>query len=253
MMFFNQKEIYYTLLLLGLYSSTASSAGHVQTHPPAHRSGYALIQGGGYWLHQGQAQHIDINGLIGDEFTVKNHNDENYLVGLAYFVDGHHTKLFDMSYGLNAYYLAKTSVNGYVIQENLFQNLSYHYDVEHFPIYVMARAALNTKNPDYGLIIDVGTGPNLINAHNFKEDSLDGQTLPDNIFSRDLTAQFSATAGVHVKLNRVIRGGVPLECGYRFFYLGKGHFNSRTDQVTEPLSTGNTYANALICGLEFET
>ncbi|HHF0526112.1 TPA: hypothetical protein ACP9FK_002527 [Legionella anisa] len=253
MMFFNQKKIYYTLLLLGLYSSTASSAGHVQTHPPVHRSGYALLQAGGYWLHQGQAQHININGLIGDDFTVTNHNDENYLVGLAYFVDGHQTKLFDMSYGINAYYLAKTSVNGFVIQENLFQNLSYHYNVDHFPIYIMARAALNTKNPDYGLIIDAGIGPNLINARNFKEYSLDGQTLPDNFFSRDLTAQFSAAAGVHIKLNHVIRGGVPLECGYRFFYLGKGHFSSLNDQVTEPLSTGNTYANALICGLEFET
>ncbi|WP_259331329.1 hypothetical protein [Legionella bozemanae] len=253
MMFFNQKEIYYTLLLLGLYSSTASSAGHVQTHPPVHRNGYALIQAGGHWLHQGQAQHININGLIGDDFTVTNHTDENYLVGLAYFVDGHHTKLFDMSYGLNAYYLAKTSVDGYVIQEGLFQNLSYHYNLEQFPIYVMARAALNTKNPDYGFIIDVGAGPNVINAHNFKENSLDGQTLPDMIYSRDNAAQFSATAGIHVKLNRVIRSGVPLECGYRFFYLGKGHFSSINDQVIDPLSTGNMYANALICGLEFET
>lgn len=251
-MFFNQKKNYCTLLLLGLYSSTASSAGHVQTHPPVHRNGYGLIQAGGSWVHQGQAQHINIDGLIGDDFTVTNHTDENFLVGLAYFVDGHHTKLFDMAYGLNAYYLAKTSVNGYVIQEGLFKNLSYHYNVEHFPIYVMARAALNTKNPNYGLIIDAGIGPNIINARDFKESPLDGQTLPDNVFSRDTAAQFSATAGIHVRMNRVFHD-VPLECGYRFFYLGKGHFYSSTEQVIDPLSTGNAYSNALICGLEMET
>ncbi|STY29895.1 Uncharacterised protein [Legionella wadsworthii] len=250
-MFLNFKKMSCLLFLLGLNSSIAFSAGHHHNkkEKPNPINGYGLVQLGGYWGHQGQAQHINIEGLIGDEFTVTDHTGENYLVGLGYMVNAYHNPNFDLAYGLNAYYLAKTSVHGSVIQEDLFENLSYHYDVDHIPIYIMARAAINTKNPNYGIIIDAGVGPNILTARHFREESLDNQTIPDHIYSRDTITQFSATAGINIKFNRSFFT-LPVECGYRFFYLGKGNFNSLSDQVFDSLSTGDSYANALMCGLE---
>ena len=67
--------------------------------------GNAVIQLGNFWGHQGQAQHINIDGLIGDDFTVTKAQDNNGLVGLGYFIDGQDKNLFKMSYGINAFYL----------------------------------------------------------------------------------------------------------------------------------------------------
>ena len=64
------------------------------------------------------------------------------------------------------------------------------------------------------------------------------------------TTAFSATAGIGIKLNNVIKT-IPLECGYRFFYLGKGHLNTLSDQVLNTLKTGDDYANAIICAVTF--
>ena len=80
------------------------------------------------------------------------------------------------------------------------------------------------------------------------ETSLDGITLPDNAFSSRSNVVFSATAGLGLRLNNAF-GQVPLECGYRFFYLGQGNFNSKSNQLMNTLTTGESYANALICSV----
>ena len=153
-----------------------------------------------------------------------------------------------MIYGINAFYLAKTDVTGNVIQENLFTNLSYKYNLTHYPVYVIAKSTIKTKFPQYALTIDTGIGPNFIKADGFQENSLDGITIPDNIFSSHTSTTFSATAGFGVKVNQVF-GSAPLECGYRFFYLGQGNFNIATNQVLNTLKTGSNYANAIICSM----
>ena len=51
-----------------------------------------------------------------------------------------------------------------------------------------------------------------------------------------------------IKLNHIF-GEAPLECGYRFFYLGQGDFNVLTNQVLTTLNTGTAYANAVICSI----
>src|SRR3990167_3529693 len=85
------------------------------------KHGHAVLQLGGYWGTQGKTQHINIQGLIGDEFTTNNNdNKSNGLVGLGYFLDGQDKDLFTISYGINAFYLAKTAITGDVVQENLF-------------------------------------------------------------------------------------------------------------------------------------
>ena len=67
-------------------------------------------------------------------------------------------------------------------------------------------------------------------------------------YSGRTTAAFSAMAGVGIQMNNVF-GHAPLECGYRFFYLGQGNFNKLSNQLINTLSTGNSYANALLCTL----
>lgn len=153
-----------------------------------------------------------------------------------------------MAYGINAFYLAKTPVSGKVIQENLFTNLAYGYHVTHYPVFAMAKSIIKTSAENYAITLDAGVGPNFMTMGGFKETSLDGVTLPDLIFSSHTTTAFSATAALGVKLKNVF-GRAPLECGYRFFYLGQGRFNQQSNQVLNTLKTGNNYANALMCAV----
>ena len=210
--------------------------------------GNTVVQLGGFWNNQGAQQHINIDGLIGDEFTVNHGQGSNGLVGLGYYVDGQEKDRFKMAYGVNAFYLAKTSVSGNVLQENLFNNLSYGYHVTHYPVYAMAKSTIKTTSSKYAITVDAGIGPNFMSTGGFKEQSLDGITIPDNIFSSHTTTVFSATAALGVKFNNVF-GKAPLECGYRFFYLGEGNFNKQTNQVVNTLKTGENYANALVCAV----
>lgn len=85
-------------------------------------------------------------------------------------------------------------------------------------------------------------------ADGFQEHSLDGITIPDNIFSSHTSTVFSATVGFGVKMKHVF-GPAPLECGYRFFYLGQGNLEPSSNQVLNALNTGSVYANALICSI----
>ena len=71
------------------------------------------IQVGGFIENQGKSQNININinGLIGDHFSINNHNDSNGLVGVGYYLDGQRTNRFNLSYGINAFYLGQGSFN----------------------------------------------------------------------------------------------------------------------------------------------
>ena len=243
----NTTKAYLTAAVL-MASNMAFSFDHKQflTHDLWH--GHKVLQLGGYWSSQGEAQNINIAGLVGDRFTVTNGNSSNGLVGLGYYLDGKTYNKFSMAYGINAFYLGPTSVNGQVVQEQLFTNLSYGYNVTHLPVYAAAKATIDTKFPKYALTVDAGIGPNFIKTGNFQEHSLDGITVPDHIFSGHTTTTFTAMAGLGVKVNNVI-GTAPLECGYRFFYLGQGNFSKQTNQVLNTLSTGNNYGNAVMCAL----
>lgn len=238
------------LLIVAIFNtSVACSEYKAASYLPSFlRHGHATIQLGGYWSNPGYTQHINIQDLIGDEFTATNHNNSNGFVGLGYFIDGQEKYFFKISYGVNAFYLAKTIVTGNVIQENLFTNLSYQYHLTHYPVYAVAKSTIQTSSTKYALTIDAGIGPNFMRTAGFQENSLDGITIPDNIFSSHTSTTFSATAGFGVKINRVF-GRAPLEVGYRFFYLGQGHFNTSTNQVLNTLNTGSVYANAIICAI----
>ena len=213
------------------------------------KRGHIVVQAGGYWSHQGKAQHIDIDGLIGDEFTLSKRNGSNGLVGLGYFIDGQHLERLQFSYGVNFFYLPKTSVSGTVAQEDLFTNLSYGYHLSHYPVYAAAKAKTKLPVSNLSLTVDAGIGPNFMRTGGFAEHSLDGGiTIPDNAFSGHTSTTFSATAGVGLELASVF-GTMPLECGYRFFYLGQGRLSKNTDQIINNVHTGRAYANAVLCAV----
>src|SRR5579863_1204957 len=104
--------------------------------------GKLVLQLGGFRAHQGEDQNIGITGLIGDRFTVSQHNDQNVLLGLGYYIDGPGYGVVNMMYGLNAFYLPNTKVKGNIIQEGMFTNLSYNYTVNNYPIYVAAKGQI---------------------------------------------------------------------------------------------------------------
>ena len=212
------------------------------------RQGHAVIQLGGFWANQGEAQDINIQGLVSNHYSVDNQNDGNVLVGVGYYLNGLSHDRFQLAYGLNAFYLGATSVSGDVIQEHLYSNLSYHYDNQNTPIYLDAKAIINSNSEEYNLTLDAGIGPNFMRTSHYYETPNAYYTIPDNAFTSNTSVTFSATAGVGLRLNKII-GKTPLECGYRFFYLGKGQLAKNSDQLINTISTGNTYNNALLCSI----
>jgi len=250
----NRKEyLIYGCAIFFTASGFASVPSEKQTIFSALRElkkGKFIIQAGGYWSKPGKAQHINIDGLIGNDFTVSHQHGGNGLAGLGYLLDGPDKGWFRMNYGINAFYLGKTQVAGVVVQENTFANLSYKYKITHTPIYFLAKSTTEPfHSKKMALVIDAGLGSNFMKTGDFSESSLDGgNTLPDNPFSGRTTATLSAMIGVSLKLNHVL-GNEPLECGYRFFYLGQGRFNKNTNQLLNTLNTGYIYANALMCSV----
>lgn len=205
-----------------------------------------VFQLGAFRATQGSTQDIGIDGLIGDHFTLAHHYAQNSIVGLGYYFNGISQNRLGILYGLNAYYLAHTSVQGNVIQEGMFNNLSYQYSIVNYPIYAAIKALINSNNDKYTLTVDAGVGPNFIKTRNFGENSLDGGiTIPDNAFAGKTTSVLSATAGIGIRFNNLIHN-IPLEIGYRFFYLGQANLQTLNSEIINSFSTGNNFANAII-------
>ncbi|HAZ7573642.1 hypothetical protein OQJ02_00440 [Legionella sp. PATHC032] len=208
------------------------------------------IHGGGFIASPGRAQDIYIVDLIGDHYSVNKKNSSNALFGLGLSFTGLDNSRLDLTYGVNAFYFGRTTVSGVITQEQLFTNLAYSYSVTNIPIYASVKGIMkNSRSDNFNLTLDIGFGPNFMSTNNFNEQSLDGGiTIPNNIFvGREIT-NFSAMAGIGIRINDVFNL-IPIECGYRFFYLGKGNFTSFNNQIINTLNTSDNYANALICTL----
>lgn len=235
-------------LVAGVSFASAASTQPYQEYftrfYPSHAK--ALFQIGAFSATQGNAQNVGIDGLIGDHFSVNDNTGHNVLLGLGYYANGFTAYNMDWMFGLNGFYFGHTSVNGYVTQEQMFTNLSYHYTITNYPLYFATRAYLHSGDERYNFTVDLGIGPDFIRTDNFSESSIDGGvTLPDRAYSGRTTVAFSATFGIGVKINNVV-GHYPLEIGYKFFYLGEGKFNNLSNQFYNNLNTGNNYANALV-------
>lgn len=210
--------------------------------------GHLLLEGGVYRSNQGESEFISINGLIGDQYNVTKHHDTNWIFGVGYLMDGYRVNQFGVDFGINAFYLAPTEVKGTITQELLFTNLSYKYTVRHIPVYLFAKGFMNTNYNCLAVTMDLGIGPNFMKTNMQDDISLDGGvTLPDNAFKGTTTTTFSGMVGIGLKF--YVMDQLPLEVGYRFFYLGEGHFNARSDEILNNLKTGNITAQALLLTL----
>ncbi len=209
--------------------------GHLQLH-------------GGFFSAKSQTgtQDINIPGLIGEQFTISGQNKINGLGGMGYLFNGPKSSRAALSYGLNIYYLAKSSVSGDVYQEHLFNNLAYEYTITNIPIYASIQSEIKTSSDRYSIILDLGIGPNVIQTQ-FSETSIDGGvTLPEHLFGNKNNVQFSAMAGIGARINH---GFDPFQlgCGYQFFYLGNPQINNLTNNQVTSLTSSVSYVNALVC------
>ena len=238
------------LALLSLFSLQTALASNNSYFADKIMHGKFLLQLGAFNMsNQGKAQQINIQSLLGDYFSVTSEQKQNALLGLGYFIDGQMYHNWNLQYGVNAFYFMQTTVSGNVTQEQAFTNLSYSYDVTNVPIYATVKGLYNLKNDRYHLTLDFGIGPNFNETSGFNEKSLDGGiTTADQIFKGKTNVNFSAMAGIGIKIDHVIEQ-LPLECGYHIFYLGRGQFDTTSNQVLNSLKTGNSYAQALSCGI----
>lgn len=213
------------------------------------KGGHVVLQVGAFSSSQGKSQNIYIQNLLGDRFNITKHHDSSGLFGIGYLLNGASYNLFNLSYGINAFYLPKTSVQGTITQEFLGTNLAYRYGISHVPIYATVKATVNHHSDKYAFTVDAGVGPNFHAGTSYRDWSIDGGiTFPDHAFLSNTRTTLSGTVGVGVKLNNVI-GSAPVEIGYRFFALGDGRLQRRTNQLLNTLKTGEAYANALVVTL----
>jgi len=210
-----------------------------------------LLEGGGFSASQGSVQNIGIEGLIGDHFTLAHPQAQNGLLGLGLYWQGREYPRYDVFYGINAFFFAHTIVSGYVVQEDTFVNLFYRYSLYNYPIYLAAKAIKHSDN--YSLTFDFGVGANIINTAHFYEYPLMGSdAIPDTyILAGQQSLAPSAMIGIGIKFKSIygyslFNESLPLEIGYRFFYLGRGKLNKINSELMNTLNTGTNYANAII-------
>ncbi len=208
-----------------------------------------IAQIGGFIASEGKAQVINAVSLRGNGYTVNNHTKGNALLGVGYYLDGIVRDRVDIKFGLDWLYMMSTPVSGFINQEQIFQNLSYQYNVRNMPLYLAAKAKYNDSKDRFDWIFDIGAGPNFIRTGGYNESSLTDFTIPNNnTFTAHNNVAFTAMAGVGIRAHNVF-GKIPLECGYRFMYLGAGQLQNNNNQVLNTLSTGQGYANSIVCGV----
>lgn len=210
-----------------------------------------IPQVGAYFGSYGKAQLVDIADLNGNWYTLNKSSPSSVLVGAAYYIDALSRQTYNLQVGLDVFYLPNGSVDGYINleQQPQNQNLSYSYTVQNIPLYFSAKAKTNELNKRFDLIFDVGIGPNFIRTSGYQESPLNTFTLANNqIFSDHNNVSFSAMAGVSARIYNLF-GNLPLECGYRFMYLGQGKLATNNSQLLNTLTTGDNYANTIACGV----
>lgn len=212
--------------------------------------GYFVVEGGAYASNPGTSQNVGIDGLLGDRFHSQNQNNWGGLVGLGYMIHGFQNARLSMDFGINAFNLTGTSASGTIIQEFAFTNLAYKYNVSHTPVYAMAKALFNLPYERLGLTIDAGIGPNFMRTSEYRDSALNSVAHPDHLFKGHSNTTFSATAGLGLRFK--LTEQLPLEVGYRFYYLGQGYLTPRSNQVLNNLKTGTNYANAIVFTIAIE-
>jgi hypothetical protein len=224
------------LLISALASSQLAMAGDFMLHAGAYKG------------HSGKKQHVeDFLGVV--DASVTDRGNINWLAGLGYFMTASKNEYARFDLGLDAYYLAPTKVKGVMnVNIPLLGTFSdkYEYKSQHVPIYAAAKAIIHTGAPSVSFVFNAGAGVNLFRAYG--ADLKGMQDDLDKVFANKTKATFSASAGLGLRINS---SRTPLECGYRFFYLGEGKLKTADWLELDDPKTGKTYAHAGLCSVSF--
>lgn len=156
-------------------SSIQLGKSEAQLKSKEHPLQFQIQLGGVVTSQSSSTQHINIEGLIGDDFSKNKKNSSNGIVGAALYRLGYDRQYANFFYGITAFYLPHMTVNGLVTQENLSTNLAYNYSVANWPIYLAGKANIkNAHTEKVNITLDVGIGANFTSTSNFYEQSLDG-------------------------------------------------------------------------------
>ncbi|MCH9756549.1 MAG: hypothetical protein K0U37_05095 [Gammaproteobacteria bacterium] len=203
-----------------------------------------LLHIGGFFSHQGVEQHINLNGLVGNDYSPTRRNSGNVIVGVGLLRPGTSYKTVDFEYGVQLYYLSGTTTSGVISIENVLPNLSYSYTTTFLPLYANVKANIETQFDKTKLTLDVGVGPDFMTLTRYREAPRTAATIPNSFYSRQTKTQFATLFGVGLKSDKFADGG-SLEIAYKFFYLGQSKFTPNNNQVLNSLNTGSVFANAI--------
>ncbi|MCH9717356.1 MAG: hypothetical protein K0U52_09780 [Gammaproteobacteria bacterium] len=225
---------------LASHASIANTSSNAEVHTNLHLGVSQVLTG--------KAQDVPANLLSPTKYTTFSKNNWSGLVGLAVLKKVYASERYDFNYGVSMFYLFKQPVSGEIFQAGLFNNLGYAYTVQNLPVYLSGKTSIDIPNREQKVVVDVGVGPNIMKVNEYHESRINPATRPDNAFKKNISAEFSTTVGIGLRFNHVL-GDAPVECGYRFFYLGASELQIKNMQFMTGLSTGSSYANALACTL----
>lgn len=239
--------------VLSKLSTSSGSVSQKKADMLIARNLKGVLFAGGLWINQGANQSVLINEGFGDYFSVTHNNNVGAgIVGAGAYIDSLEleTDFFTVQYTATSFFIPQTTITGFVTQEGLVTNLAYGYDIAYLPSFIGLKITDKPIDRAYHGTFDVGVGFDVIFTNNFGETSLTPYTVTDNFFSgRHRSYSFDATLGVGLKVQT---GLVPIEIGYRFFYLGQGTLPSSNTLVLNPLLTGHNFANAVICTVGYD-
>ena len=245
-----QKSLVGTLSLLLSATSFAGTAGdnthNLDSLKPENimKDTSWLLHIGGFFSHQGTDQHINLNGLVGNEYTPTKKDCGNVIVGAGFLRPATSYKTVDFEYGIQLYYLPGTVTGGGIKIENVLPNLEYKYTTSFLPLYANLKANIATKYDKTKLTLDFGIGPDFMRFSNYREQPLTAATIPNNFFPNQSTTTLATLFGVGFRSDQ-LPGDGSLEVAYRFFYLGSPEFSPNNSQVLNNFKTGAIYANAI--------
>lgn len=193
-------------------------------------------------LNQRLNQHVNITGLIGNNYLPESKSAENILLGVG--VMKVMPSYGNIKFGANLFYFHKSNVSGVINVENTFPNLSYGYDVTHVPLLASIEASFK-KNAKVTYAINAGFGPDLVITRSYKEQSLDGVSIPSNEFKGKSQISYAASLGVRTSFKQAVFQK-SFSIGYKLFYLGRGNLTPTNSQILTDLSTGHGFAHSLM-------
>lgn len=209
-------------------------------------SSHTIVQFGSLMSFPSKSNELSGPYLPANQYNLNKQTSNGGLLGLGYFIDAQDKDRYFLSYGINGFYLGKTPVNSKSSDNTKYTSSNNLYDIQHIPIYLAAKAHVKDNTEFFNITFDAGVGPNFMRTTDVGDPMRTSYSATDNPYASHTNVALAATAGVGLRLNRIF-GKSPLECGYRFYYLGQGQLPMANDQLINTIKTGNNYANALMC------